>query len=72
MHYAHNSGYIHIESKVSLAQIFIMSYECLFEAGGIVKVSMDHSLPPGHGGDVGPDLSINFLGNHAEDAEVPH
>lgn len=47
-------------------------YGCLFEAGGMMTVSIDHSLPPGHGGDVGPDLSINFLGHHAEDAEVPH
>lgn len=39
MKYAHNNGYIHIEAKVSLTQIFIMSkYECLFEAGGMMKV----------------------------------
>lgn len=58
---------------MSLTQIFIMSkYACLFEAGGMMKISNDHSLPPGHGGDVGSDLSINFLGHHAEDAQVPH
>lgn len=58
---------------MSLTQIFIMSkYACLFEAGGMMKISIDHSLPPGHGGDVGSDLSINFLGHHAEDAQVPH
>lgn len=62
-----------IKTKASLTQIFIMSkYERLFEAGGVMKVSTDHSLLPGHGGDVGPNLSINFLGHHAEDAEVPY
>lgn len=56
-----------------LTQIFIMSeYECPFKAGRMMKAFIDHSLPPGQGGDVDPDLSINFLGHHAEDAEVPH
>lgn len=68
-----NNGYIHIKAKTSRTQIFIMSkYECLFEARGVMKVFTDHSVPPGQGGDVGHDLPINFLGHHAEDAEIPH
>lgn len=48
------------------------NYEGLFEADEMMKVFIHHSLPPGHGGDVGPDQFVNFLGHHAEDAEVPH
>lgn len=73
LHYAHNNGRIHINIKTSPTQIFIMpNYEGLFEADEMMKVFIHHSLPPGHGGDVGPDQFVNFLGHHAEDAEVPH
>lgn len=73
LHYAYNNGRIHINIQTSPTQIFIMpKYEGLFEADEMMKVFIHHSLPPGQGGDVGPDLSVNFPGHHAEDAEVPH
>lgn len=54
--------------QVQLTQISVVLYSgSIFLAGGVVKASNDHFILPRLGGDVIRDVTIDFLGHHAED-----
>ena len=61
------------ELKLPLTQVSVVSNgQSLFEAGVVVKVFSYHFIPPGQSGDVVHNVSIDFLGHHAEHTDLKH
>ncbi len=59
--------------NLTLTQVSVVSNSGpLLKAGGVVKALNDHFILPGQGGDVVHNASSDFLGHHAEHADLQH